>query len=488
VRQLETGSVIGGYRIEAEAGRGGMGIVYKATQLGLDRVVALKLIAPELAEDADFRERFKRESKIAASIDDPNVIPVYEAGEEDGLLFITMRYVEGTDLRQLLMQEGKLDPERAATIISQVADALDAAHARGLVHRDIKPGNVLMAKRGKRDHAYLTDFGLTKHTASKAGLTKTGTWVGTLDYVAPEQIQGGQIDARTDVYALGCVLYQCLAGQVPFERDSDIAKIWAHIADPPPPIHSLVDLPPLLAAVVHQAMEKEPDARFVSAGDFGRAALDASRGGVPVVSGRPVGAGPAAPPAPPPGRGAPPPPPSGPRTAPPPPPPSHGRAPAPPPPSYPRAPAPPPPSPPRGRPAPPSPPRGRPTPPSPPRGTPGPPRYPPPGSPPRGTPAPPPRRPARGTPAPSPRSPGRGTPAPPPRGAPPPPPSPPRGTPAPPPASPPRGTPAPGRRVPGRGTPPPPPQSPPRGTPAPPPPSPPRGTPAPPPRPGQRRG
>ena len=148
MRQLEIGSVIGGYRIEAEAGRGGMGIVYKATQLGLDRIVALKLITPELADDAGFRERFKRESKIAASIDDPNVIPVYEAGEEDGLLFITMRYVDGTDLRQLLMQEGKLEPERAAMIISQVADALDAAHARGLVHRDIKPGNVLMAKRG----------------------------------------------------------------------------------------------------------------------------------------------------------------------------------------------------------------------------------------------------------------------------------------------------------------------------------------------------
>jgi serine/threonine protein kinase len=455
VRQLDVGSEIGGYRIEAEAGRGGMGIVYKATQLALDRPVALKLIAPELASDEEFRERFKRESRIAASIDDPNVIPVYEAGEEDGLLFITMRFVEGTDLRQLLIQEGRLDSERAAAIIAQVADALDAAHAHGLVHRDIKPGNILIAKRGRRDHAYLTDFGLTKHRASKAGLTKTGTWVGTLDYVAPEQIQGGEIDGRTDVYALGCVLYQCLAGQVPFERDSDIAKIWAHIADPPRPLREIVDVAPPLEYVVAKAMAKEPSERFDTAGDFGRAAAGAAdgRAGTPAP---PPRAAPAPPP--PPSAAGPlaPPPPSGPRPA------------APPPPSGPHRPAPPPP---RGSPAPSSPQRGRRRVALPRslRGLPGPP----PSSPPRGTPAPPPS-PPRGTPAPPPSSPPRGTPAPPPS-------SPPRGTPAPPPSSPPRGTPAPPPSAP-RGTPPPPPPpSPPRGTPAPPP-SPPRGSPPPPPK------
>jgi serine/threonine protein kinase len=472
VRQLDVGSEIGGYRIESEAGRGGMGVVYRATQLALDRVVALKLIAPELANDEDFRERFKRESRIAASIDDPNVIPVYEAGEEDGLLFITMRFVQGTDLRQLLIQEGRLESERAASIIGQVADALDAAHAHGLVHRDIKPGNILIAKRGRRDHAYLTDFGLTKHRASKAGLTKTGTWVGTLDYVAPEQIQGGEIDGRTDVYALGCVLYQCLAGQVPFERDSDIAKIWAHIADPPKPLREIVDVAPSLEEVVEKAMAKEPDARFGTAGDFGRAASAAADGSAVAVA-PPPGAVPA-PPEPPSAAGpVAPPPPSAPRPA------------APPPPSGPHRPAPPPPSPPRGRPAPPSPPRGRrrvalprslrglpgPPPSSPPRGTPAPPP-----SPPRGTPAPPPASPPRGTPPPP--SPPRGSPAPPPPSTPAPPPSPRPGGPAPPPTSPPRGTPAPPPPSPPRGTPAPPP-SPPRGTP--PPPSPPRGSPPPPP-------
>lgn len=187
---LQIGSTLAGYRIEALVGRGGMGVVYRAMQLGLDRQVALKLIAPDLAQDQGFRERFKRESRTTASIDHPNVIPVFEAGEADGQLFISMRYVQGTDLGALVQRSGRLAPERAVRIVEQVADALDAAHAHGLVHRDIKPGNVLILSQGGRDHVYLTDFGLSKHAASQSALTKTGQFVGTLDYVSLEQIEG----------------------------------------------------------------------------------------------------------------------------------------------------------------------------------------------------------------------------------------------------------------------------------------------------------
>src|SRR4051794_39584673 len=182
-----------------------MGVVYRATHLALNRPVALKVIAPDLASDPQFRGRFQHESQIAASIDHPHVIPVYHTGEEEGRLFITMRYVEGSDLRRLIAERGALDPVRAAAIVEQVADALDAAHARGLVHRDVKPANVLIAYRYGREDPFLTDFGLTKQAGAGGGLTKTGQWVGTLDYVAPEQVQGQAIDARADVYALGCV-------------------------------------------------------------------------------------------------------------------------------------------------------------------------------------------------------------------------------------------------------------------------------------------
>src|SRR5918992_3274624 len=231
--ELATGAVIAGYRIEGVAGKGGMGIVYRATQLALDRPVALKLIAADLADDPMFRERFKRESHTAASIDHPNVIPVYEAGEADGRLFIAMRYVEGTALRELIRSEGSIEPHRAVRILEQVAAALDAAHRRGLVHRDVKPANALITEDGD-EHVYLTDFGLTKHAASVGGMTATGQFVGTVDYSAPEQIKGEPSDARTDVYALGCLLYQTLSGRVPYERDSEIAKIYAHLNDPPP--------------------------------------------------------------------------------------------------------------------------------------------------------------------------------------------------------------------------------------------------------------
>jgi hypothetical protein len=260
-----------------------MGVVYRALQLDLDRPVALKLIAPQLAEDPDFRERFVRESRAAASIDHPNVIPIYYTGEsDDGALYIAMRYVEGSDLRTLVRAEQRLDPARAAYIVSQVASALDAAHARGIVHRDVKPANVLL---GANDHAYLTDFGLTKRVTSHTGSTRDGGWVGTLGYVAPEQIRGERLDARADVYALGCVLYHSLAGAPPYQRESDEATLWAHLNDDPPSLHERApDVPESFDAVLARAMAKDPDDRYPSTGDLGRAALAAA--------GRPVAQGP----------------------------------------------------------------------------------------------------------------------------------------------------------------------------------------------------
>ncbi|MDA0165279.1 serine/threonine-protein kinase [Solirubrobacter ginsenosidimutans] len=262
--------------MEAEAGRGGMGIVYRATQVALGRPVALKLIAANFAGDRSFRERFKREWETAASIDHPNVIPVYEAGEADEHLFIAMRYVEGLDLANLLAREPELAPDRAVRIIAQVAAALDAAHARGLVHRDVKPANVLI---GAEEHVYLTDFGLTKH-ASQDALTKTGLFVGSVDYAAPEQIRGEAMDARTDVYSLGCVLYQALTKRLPYDKPADMAKMYAHVSEPPPVVtEARPDAPLALDAVVAKAMAKEPDDRYQSAGDLARAAQAALMGG-----------------------------------------------------------------------------------------------------------------------------------------------------------------------------------------------------------------
>ena len=276
---LSTGAVLGDFRIEGEIGHGGMGVVYRAAQVSLDRPVALKVISEALSDRPGFRERFERESRLAASLDHPNIIPVYAAGEHDGVLYIVMRFVDGTDLRALLAAEGALDPARAAGVVAQVASALDAAHERGLVHRDVKPANILVAARGGGEHTYLTDFGLTKRTASDSGLTAAGEWVGTLDYVAPEQVRGEPVDGRADVYALGCVLYELVTGQVPFNRDDDIAKLWAHIADPPPsPFELAPDTPRALAGVVERCMEKDPEDRFQTAGSMGRAALSAVPG------------------------------------------------------------------------------------------------------------------------------------------------------------------------------------------------------------------
>lgn len=287
--EFAPGDVFVGHRIEGLAGRGGMGVVYRATQLDLDRLVALKVITPTLADDPDFRARFVAESKAAASIEHPNVLPVYYAGEREGVLFIVMRYVDGPDLRTLVRANARLDPERAAHIVAQVAAALDAAHAHGLVHRDVKPANVLL---GPDDHAYLTDFGLTKRADATVDSSRSSGWVGTLGYVAPEQIRGDRIDARTDVYALGCVLVHALTGSAPFVRESDEATLWAHLNSPPP----ADKVPAEFAAVVERALAKEPDDRYPSAGDLGRAALAAAgRSGVAAPE-RVVARGAAAPP------------------------------------------------------------------------------------------------------------------------------------------------------------------------------------------------
>ena len=221
---LGRGTIFAGHRIDGVAGRGGMGVVYRATQLDLDRTVALKVIASPLLEDGAARERFVREARAAAGIDHPNVLPVHYAGEAEGTAYIAMRYVDGDDLRSLVRRSGPLPPARAGSLTRQVAAALDAIHARGIVHRDVKPANILLAHG---DHVYVSDFGLAKHTLSVGGTTKPGQWVGTLDYVAPEQIRGEKIDGRCDVYALGCVLYWVLTAQVPFPREGDEARIWA---------------------------------------------------------------------------------------------------------------------------------------------------------------------------------------------------------------------------------------------------------------------
>jgi streptogramin lyase len=291
--EFRSGSMFAGHRIEAVAGRGGMGVVYRATQLDLGRTVALKVIAPELAEDAGLRDRFVNESRVAASIDHPNVIPIFYAGEEKGVLFIAMRFVVGTDLRRLVRAEGTLEPNRALHVLEQVAAALDAAHERGLVHRDVKPANVLLTGH---DHAYLTDFGLTRRTASVSGATRSGAWVGTLDYVAPEQIRGERIDARADVYALGCLLFLILSGEVPFPRDSDEAKMWAHLREEPPALSErIAAVPEQLDAVIRRAMSIQPEDRYPSAGDVSRAAVAAASRRPVAGPERRVAAGPAAP-------------------------------------------------------------------------------------------------------------------------------------------------------------------------------------------------
>jgi serine/threonine protein kinase len=249
-------------------------VVYRAHHLQLQRQAALKLIAPDLAESSGFRERFAREARIAAALAHPNIVTVYDAGEVDGTLYLAMQYVEGSDLAAMLSAEGRLKPFRAIDVCRQVASALDAAHASGLIHRDVKPANVLISGR----NAFLTDFGLGKRVAGDtAQITVAGDVVGTIHYVAPEQIEGTPVTPQTDVYSLGCLFYHCLAGRLPFERENDVAVIYAHLSEPAPKLPA--DLPDALNDVLAKALEKAPDRRYTSCGEFmaaARAAIDSA--------------------------------------------------------------------------------------------------------------------------------------------------------------------------------------------------------------------
>jgi predicted Ser/Thr protein kinase len=272
------GTEIGGFVIESVAGRGGMGVVYRARQRRPERIVALKVISSEFAGDPQFRTRFEREAAIASQIEHPNVIPVHAVGEDAGTLYIAMRFVDGLDLRTLLAGQRRLEPRRAAAIVDQAAQALDAAHAAGLVHRDVKPANILLTSGG-REHVYLSDFGVARHLTGGETLTGTGAFIGTIDYVAPEQARGEPVDSRADVYSLGCVLFQALTGTVPFPSENDLAKLYAHDTQPPPSVlERAPELPAAFEPVLARAMSKRPDERYLSAGDLGRAAVAASVG------------------------------------------------------------------------------------------------------------------------------------------------------------------------------------------------------------------
>ena len=264
------GSRIAGYRLEQQIGAGGMAVVFRAVDERLDRRVALKLLSAALAADEAFRQRFIRESRAAAAVDDPHIIPVYEAGEADGVLFIAMRYVPGGDVRTLVSRHGLMPAARVGAIIFSVASALDAAHAAGLIHRDVKPGNMLVDARPDRpDHVYLSDFGLSKGAMSSSGLTGTGHFLGTVDYCAPEQIEGRAVDGRADQYALACAAFELLAGAAPFRRDQATATIWAHMSEPPPRVTARrPDLSPAADRVFARALAKAPAYRYASCREF----------------------------------------------------------------------------------------------------------------------------------------------------------------------------------------------------------------------------
>jgi YVTN family beta-propeller protein len=272
-RDLPRGTLIADYRVEAVLGRGGMSVVYLAEDLQLKRRVALKLLAPALAEDRRFRERFLNESELAASLDHANVIPIYEAGEVEGNLYISMRYVEGSDLKARL-GDGPLSDDEAVAVAVQVGGALDAAHEHGLVHGDVKPSNVLIDGRG---HAYLADFGLTKRLDDDRALAGDAPLMGTIDYVAPEQIRGDQVDGRADVYSLGCLLFECLTGRQPFKRGNDAAVLYAHLEDEPPLTGGPVD------PVIAKALAKSPDDRYQTCAEL----VDAARSALGVAAPRP---------------------------------------------------------------------------------------------------------------------------------------------------------------------------------------------------------
>jgi serine/threonine protein kinase len=289
------GSRIAGYRLEEQVGRGGMAVVFRARDERLGRLVALKILAPALAADEAFRQRFIRESRAAAAVDDPHIVPVFDAGEAaeaSGLLFIAMRYVPGGDVRTVMRREGPLPPARAASIISQVASALDAAHRAGLVHRDVKPGNMLVdSQPGRPDHVYLADFGLSKGTLSTSvGLTGAGQFLGTVDYISPEQIEGKPVDGRADEYALACAAFEMLTGVPPFRREEAMAVMYAQLSEPPPLVTSFrPDLPLEADQVLARALAKAPADRYASCREFadalrvafGLMAYDSGSGAIP---------------------------------------------------------------------------------------------------------------------------------------------------------------------------------------------------------------
>jgi predicted Ser/Thr protein kinase len=270
--------MIGQYRLDGELGRGGMGVVYAAYDTQQQRPVALKVVAPEIGRDAAFAARFLREARIAVSLEHPNVVPVYETGSSDGVLFIAMRRVDGADLGKAVAGSRGLPVTRVVRLARQISAALDAAHAKGLVHRDVKPGNVLLTGVGDDEHAYLTDFGLAREAASETGLTNTGQWMGTADYVAPEQIEGGMVSAASDIYSFGCVLFQLLTGDVPY-KGLLVRKLFAHSREPLPSIAGAAgSVSARIDEVLTRATAKQPAARFQSAGDLGRALAAAAEG------------------------------------------------------------------------------------------------------------------------------------------------------------------------------------------------------------------
>jgi serine/threonine-protein kinase len=278
--ELSAGATVGGFRIESLLARGAMAEVYRARD-GNDRAVALKLLDPTLAHDERFRQRFVRESELAATLAHPNIVATLASGEDRGRLYLALELVDGPDLRDVLRQEGRLDPERVVALVEQVAAGLDAAHAAGLVHRDVKPGNIVVRTQDGGEHASICDFGLARHVSSVSSLTGERGFVGTIDYVPPEQIEGGSIDSRADVYSLGCVLYECLAGRRPFERDSELSVVFAHLNEPPPLLTDVrPELPDAFDEVIATVLAKSPDERYSSAGELAAAARAALHGEV----------------------------------------------------------------------------------------------------------------------------------------------------------------------------------------------------------------